>query len=200
VNYQCEQFHDIKHYLSVTTGPTEEPVSVDDCKQYLRVDYNDEDSLIANWITTAREMVERDSARALLTQTLTLRMDSFPDRTIYLKRLPVQSVSSVQYVDTGGTTTTLSSSSYVTDLTTEPARIQPAYGLIWPFTRYQSNAVTVTFIAGYSSVATVPEIAKQLIKVMVCHWFQRPESCGSVDEFWSAYWAMIGRLQWSAYA
>lgn len=198
--YQCEQFHDIKRYLKVATGPTEEPVSVDDCKQYLRVDFNDEDNLISSWITTAREMVERDSARALLTQTLELRMDAFPERTIYLERLPVQSVSSVQYVDTGGTTTTLASSNYVTDLTTEPARIQPAYGLIWPFTRYQSNAVIVTFVAGYSSVAAVPEIAKQLIKVMVCHWFQRPESCGSADEFWSAYWAMIGRIQWSQYA
>ena len=198
--YQCEQFHDVKHYLTVSTAPTEEPVSVDECKQYLRVDYNDEDSLFASWIKAARELVEKDSARALLTQTLTLKMDAFPARTIYLERLPVQSVSSIQYVDTSGTTQTLSSSNYVTDLTTEPARIEPAYGLIWPFTRYQSNAVTVTFVGGYSSVATVPEIAKQAIKIMVCHWYQRPETCGSVDEFFNVYWSMIGRLQWSSYA
>jgi len=41
------------------------------------------------------------------------------------------------------------------DLATEPGRIAPAYGQIWPIVRQQLAAVQVSFCAGYGPVTTV---------------------------------------------
>lgn len=40
------------------------------------------------------------------------------------------------------------------DLTTEPGRIAPAYGQIWPIVRQQLAAVQVAFVAGYGPVTS----------------------------------------------
>jgi hypothetical protein len=72
---------------------------------------------------------------------------------------PVQSVTSVVYVDTAGVSQTLVvTTDYVVDTSAEPARIYPAYGCSWPSARSQPNAITVTYVAGYGLAgANVPE-------------------------------------------
>lgn len=63
---------------------------------------------------------------------------------------PVQSVTSVVYVDTAGVSQTLVvTTDYVVDTSSEPARIYPAYSCSWPSARAQRNAITVTYVAGY---------------------------------------------------
>jgi hypothetical protein len=42
------------------------------------------------------------------------------------------------------------------DVTTEPARIAPGYGQIWPIVRQQLATVQVNFVAGYGPVTTIP--------------------------------------------
>ena len=195
-----DEFQEISHFLKVTTAPADEPVLIDECNLYSRLDTQDEATLVRSWLKAAREMVEKDSRRPLMSQTLTLYMDCFPARTIYLERSPVISVTSIGYVDTDGSSQTLATSHYRTDLVSEPARITPAYGDVWPFTRYQTNAVNVVFIAGYATVAEVPEIAKELIRTVVDFWYLRPGTIKTVDEFSDYYWNMIGRLQWGIYA
>jgi uncharacterized phiE125 gp8 family phage protein len=62
----------------------------------------------------------------------------------------VNSITSVSYVDTNGTTQTLSSADYSLDTFSKPAQINLAFGKTWPAVRNQPNAVTVTFEAGYT--------------------------------------------------
>lgn len=74
---------------------------------------------------------------------------------ILLPWSPVQSVSSVAYVDTAGVTQPLTvTTDYVVDTSSEPARIYPAYQCSWPSCRGQRNAITVTYIAGYGASGT----------------------------------------------
>lgn len=194
-------FHEVKRFTQVYTEPALEPVTVDEVMDQANIDVHDQPELLQGYITAARIMVEKDVARSLMTQTIKLRMDEFPGFEIMLERPPVQSVSSITYVDTDGTTQTLSSSLYETDLSSEPARVRPAYGRVWPFTRYMSNAVTVTYVAGYSSAADVPQTAKLAIKLLASHWYRNREAVGQAgDEVAFAYTALINRLKWRDYA
>lgn len=77
---------------------------------------------------------------------------------ILLPAGPLQSVSSVAYVDAAGSSHTLTvTTDYVVDASAEPARIYPAYGASWPAVRSQRNAITITRVCGYGLTgASVP--------------------------------------------
>jgi uncharacterized phiE125 gp8 family phage protein len=116
------------------------------------------DPLLGRFIRTARQMAETATRRALITQTLDLYLDSFPFWEVTLPRPTLQSVTSITYVDDNGVTQTLDTSLYLVDTTTEPARITPAFGEVWPTTRWQTNAVRIRYAAGYgATAASVPE-------------------------------------------
>lgn len=178
----------MQYGLSVATPPASEPVSTAEARAHLRIDHVDDDAYIAALITAARSVVEERLRRALITQTLTLTMDHFPGAhdaldalvhaagVIRLPRSPVQSVSSITYVDDSGVTQTLSASGYRVDTSSVMARIEPAYGETWPTTRPVSNAVTVTFVAGYGAAAAVPLPIKQAVLVLVGTWFEHREA------------------------
>lgn len=153
--------------LKLITGPTEEPVTLAEAKAHLRIEHNDLDSLITAQITSARLQVESITARALITQTWEQTWDwGFPC-TITLDKNPVQSITSVTYIDTAGVTQTVGVSDYTYDLNAPRALIYPAYGMYWPTARGERNAVTVRFVAGFGAASAVPEDIKTAIKLML---------------------------------
>ncbi len=77
---------------------------------------------------------------------------------------PIQSITSVEYVDTDGATQTLASSGYQFDA---KGRLSPSYGNSWPSTRSQYDAVTVTYIAGETHAGNVPEDIKHAMLLMI---------------------------------
>lgn len=188
--------------IVVQTAPAVEPISLAEAKTHLRVDIPDDDALIQGFIRAARLNLERTYRRAFLTQTLMLSLDYFgqPDftptwmygwpptmltygptgwmvptaSTIEL-RAPVQSVTSVTYVDPSGTTQTLAPANYTLDIASEPGRLMPAQGKIWPVTAPVPNAVQVTFVAGYTSPGLVPDDMKSAIKLLLGVWYQNRE-------------------------
>lgn len=107
-------------------------------------------------ITAARLAAEQDLGRRLITQTLAAYYDAFPVYSLFLLP-PLSSVTSITYLDTDGASQTLAADQYTVDAKSIPARITPAYGVTWPSTRAQSNAVYVTFVAGYGAASAVPE-------------------------------------------
>src|SRR5688572_21345135 len=147
--------------LVLVTAPTSEPIMVGETKDFLRVTGSDEDVLISGLITAARQTVDgRDGwlNRALITQTWDLVLDAFPSTTltpIEVPLPPLQSVTSITYVDGNGATQTWSSVNYLVDSKSQPGRITPAHGESYPATRRIVNAVTVRFVAGYGGAAAV---------------------------------------------
>lgn len=101
------------------------------------------------------------------------------DRTGYGIVLPIsslRSVDSITYIDTGGVQQTLDPSTYLVDLN-DPARIMPAYGVVWPNTRQQINAVSVTYTVGYgTAAASVPEGIKAWMKLRIGSLYEHRES------------------------
>jgi uncharacterized phiE125 gp8 family phage protein len=145
----------------LTTAPTKEPLVVDDLRQHLRVDTSDEDFLLETWLVAARRHVEAYTGAAILMQTWEARLDAFPDGDeIELPRNPVQSISSIQYVDTAGATQTFAGTNY--DLVAPPDPnggswiVALGYGKSWPPARGHIGDVRISFVAGYLERKDVP--------------------------------------------
>lgn len=161
--------------LTRDTDATTEPVTLAQMKAHLRFTWNNEDDLIATLITACRRHLEDYAGRAFITQTWTLKLDSFPC-VIEVPRPPFIGITSFTYIDTNGDSQTVDSSLYTADSSSEPGRIFEAYNQQWPTTRCQRNAVTLTYTAGYGSSADdVPAEFKAAIKLFVAHLFKHRE-------------------------
>lgn len=165
--------------LTLLTPPSTEPVSVDAAKLHLRVDSDEENTLITTFISAARRHVENMTGRALLTQTWRYDTDTFPryPQPIRLGRAPLQSVTTVKYYNTSGVLTTVGSSGYIVDTSVEYGEIMLAYGSTWPTARYQRNAISVEFVAGYGDdPEDVPQDLISAMLLMIGHLYANRES------------------------
>lgn len=153
--------------LTLTSPPASEPVTVAEAKARLRVTVAAEDGDIASLIQQARALAEAACQRAFVTQTYSLKLDDFPrgrDRTIYLPRPPLQSVSSVTYYDAAGAPQALGPAGYWVAPGGEPGRLLPPAGAEWPAVQAgRPEAVEVVYVAGYGDAAAVPPPAKAAI-------------------------------------
>jgi uncharacterized phiE125 gp8 family phage protein len=183
--------------IQLVTPPAEEPVTLIEAKLHLRVDFDDDDTLIASLITTARQAAETLTGRQLITARWKQVLDCFPGpslmgvpagqaftlpgHAILLAKAPVQSVISINYLDMGSVSQTMPVSNYTVDSACEPARITPVFGQIWPICLPQIGAVSVTFDAGYGTAAQVPEGIKSWIKLRVGSLYAHREEVAALS-------------------
>lgn len=152
-----------RYILKRTVAPTFYPVSVEDVKGYLSISDYDQDMVVNHCLRAAVVEAEALQDRIFATSTWTLALDEFPGSdTIILPISPLQSVSSITYLDYAGTSQTLATTVYAADTAREPPRITLKYNQSWPSTYGQANAVTITFVAGYTAT-TLPDDARMLI-------------------------------------
>lgn len=159
-----------------TTAPTAEPVSLTEAKLHLRVDHDEEDSLILGLIVAAREYAEMVTNRQLVTATWTAKLDYFPAYELRLPHPPLASVTSIAYVDSQGTSQTLSASLYSVDTTSKPGMVTPIYGETWPAVQGQHHAVTIVYVAGHGGPESVPDGIKKAMLMSVGHWYENREA------------------------
>lgn len=165
--------------LTLNTAPTSEPVAVEDLQAHSVIATGTDDDLISDMIATAREQIEDETGRALMTQTWVLKLDGFPDEdVIYMPRPPLASVTSIAYVDTNGDSQTWSSAEYDVDISSKvrKGRITPAYGYSWPSTRDEMGSVTITYVAGYGAASAVPRQLKQALMLLVGAMYEHREA------------------------
>lgn len=183
--------------IQLVTPPTEEPVSLLEAKLHLRVDFDEDDMLIASLITAARQAAETLTGRQLTTARWKQVLDCFPGpslmgvpagqaftlpgHAILLAKAPVQSVVSINYLDMGSVNQTMPALTYTVDVACEPARITPVFGQIWPICLPQIGAVSVTFDAGYGTATQVPEGIKSWIKLRVGSLYAHREEVAALS-------------------
>jgi uncharacterized phiE125 gp8 family phage protein len=169
-----------------TIAPATEPVTVADMEDHARISDLDpvEEGYIDGLISKARRYVERALNRQLITATWVVYLERFPVE-IELWKLPVQSITSIQYVDTDGATQTLDPAQYQVDLSgpDQPARIKPAYGCVWPNSRGETyQAVIITFTAGYGDEAEdVPGTLLHAIQLLAAHLYRQREPVNAAN-------------------
>lgn len=164
----------------ITAQPSGYALSVDDVKAFLAIDSTAFDDQLQQLILAGTTAVENATGRKLLTQTVAEYFDAFPRQFHYGHKLrllwaPVQSVTSIAYVDTSGDDQTWDAANYDVDLVAEPASIRLADGGSLPSTKYQLQAVTITYQVGHGTADDVPDAAQRFIlNYCLTEWERRP--------------------------
>jgi uncharacterized phiE125 gp8 family phage protein len=188
--------------VKVITAPAVEPISLEQAKAHLRVDTADQDDLIEALITAAREKVEEETGRALITQTLEFALDYFveppdlrfvtlpyitPAKAILIPRPPLIALKRIAYYDGGGNEVLLHdevgsptvTSDLVVDTYSVPGRLVPAAGGNWPSVQDRANAVTIRYTAGYGDDGeAVPMPMRQAMLLLIGHYHENPSATG----------------------
>ncbi len=167
--------------LALTTGPSVEPVTLAEAKSHLRIDIDDDDTDISAFIVAARIYVEKQLNKQLITATYTWRVDTFPlgvqPFVLPYPVFPLQTVTSINYIDVSGDSQLLATSVYNVNVDDEPAEITLKFDQTWPDIRTQDNAVTLVLVAGYGDAGSdVPEYLEVAIKQLVGHWYENREA------------------------
>lgn len=186
----------MRYSQTIPPDPTQFVLSPADAMRQANVTDPREAPYVTDLIRTATEWIEQELNVQCLPATWLCALDAFPNE-ILLERLPITGVLQIEYTDTWGNTQILPSDQYQVDNLAPnfPARIQPAYGLVWPVTRGYSrtwptieanhlgelpeitgyyNAVQVTFTAGFGA-SNIPQKILHAVRLLVATWYRDRE-------------------------
>jgi len=162
--------------LAVVTPPTEEPLTLAELKEHLRIETADDNDYITALGISGREWCEGFCNRQFVTATYDWSVDKFSS-SFLLPKPELQSVTTVKYIDTDGATHSVSDSVYDVDIEQETRRLRLAYSESWPSDRRSTpNSVIIRFVAGYGDADAVPETIKAAIKLLVGHLYEHREA------------------------
>ncbi len=182
-----------KQYIRLLTPPAPDAITIDEAREWLREDSEDQDSTISLLIRTARDTAERVTGRATLPTEFMQSLDAFPVyngndtingypivpwpyntavSAISLMRSPVIEVTSLKFYDTSGVLQTVNPSDYFVDGTHEPGRLGPVSGFYWPTTQLRPGAVQITYTAGYATAELIPGNMLLAMRMMLAHWYE----------------------------
>ncbi len=197
--------------LAVTAPPLVEPASLDLVRRHCRIDFLDDDDLLAGYLTAARMWAESYLGRCLITQTLRWTLSDRADhgawpgipsalwyapaalglpnrllRPLELPRAPVQAVASVTLRDIDGNDTVVDAGSWSADLTLDPARLRLLPGFAGGAVRHTQ----VAFTAGYGDTAdAVPKPIQQAVLLLTAFLYEhRGDSGGEMPK--AAEWLL----------
>ena len=212
--------------LNLISPPAIEPVSLDQAKSFCTVSrgFTDDDQLISGLISAAREVAETYIRRSIFNQSWLLTLDNFPlfwgrstvkniaessfpysyffeGVTIKLPRPHCVSVSSIQYLDVNGDSQTLSSSNYVLDTNSEPARLIPAPNFYWPTaTVYIPGSVQIEFVSGTwgdgVEVNTCPQNVVTAISLLAAHFYGNREGAAPIPD---AFYRLLDSVRFTSF-
>jgi uncharacterized phiE125 gp8 family phage protein len=171
----------------ITKIATSEPITLATVKQFLRVDFEQEDNLISQLIRSARSYLEMRTNTELTNTTVEQHLDSFPivnPMIQYSFSLPIQipisancviplytpvsAFTSIQYRDTNEAWQTLDSSKYVVDIT--EGRVQIINS---PQTSQYIDCIKITYTVG-----GISEELKAALLMIVNDWYEHRSANG----------------------
>lgn len=182
--------------LKLVSAPAEDPVSLSEIKNYLRISVSTDDAMLTGFITAATRLVEAWLNRKLVTQTWDLFDDCFPEYRnfdalkegwqegalseyisqkdfISIPFFPLQSVTFLKTFDEDDTEFTMPSSDYQVDTISEPGRLALRLSATWPTTVLRTvNGINIRFVCGYGTASAVPYPIKQAIQMMVGKFYE----------------------------
>ena len=160
--------------MKLITPPAQEPITLEEAKIYLRVDHDDEDALIEQLITAAREFCEQYQSRVYGEQTweiYPLKVGKFYE---LMFPVPTISIDEVTYLLADGTTQTLTPvTEYRTDTRsmTAPAELFIINPPTAKLDKYTPITITVT-----SGSDEVPARVIQAMYLLIGTFYENRES------------------------
>jgi len=133
-------------------------VDLDDLKQHLKIDGDDEDGILAIYAAAGEEAVENHTRHALTRRSFTWAGPSFR-RIGCLPRRPVRAIDVVSYWTPAGQEAALSADGW-------RMTADGIVGAPWPAVARGDGAVTVTYEAGYDDELPLPPALKNAALMM----------------------------------
>ena len=163
----------------MVTEPTAEPVTLVEAKLFARIDTDDDDALVTALISSARQCVEEETGRALMTQTRDAFLNHYPQaKEFELSWRDIQSVTYIRALNEDGTYDEVDSGEILLDGKNGRVGIKtgsPFFPIGVVGDQY-FNGFVIRYVSGESDAAYVPEWAKTAIKMLVAHWYEHREA------------------------
>jgi uncharacterized phiE125 gp8 family phage protein len=155
------------------SGPAVEPITLAEAKQFIRVEHNDDDDIIAALIAGARIHVETQTRRALITQSWRLTRDVWPELgCIPVLPVPLRTLDAARVYRSDGSTLAIDVAVFAVDKVAAPARLAFTRGA-FPVPERTVAGIEVDVTCGYGNApANVPEPLRQAIRLLVAHWYE----------------------------
>src|SRR4030042_4070907 len=150
------------------TAPAAEPCTTQEAKDFMKIDYSTDDTLMGELITTAREWVENYIGRAMVSRIVTAEWTRH-GKVMWLPVQPAISITSVKHVlsDNSKDTLTVDEDYFVKGSTTIQIHL-PA----------SSNGLEIVYTAGYSSV---PKTLKHAVMRIVANYYENREDLTGIN-------------------
>jgi uncharacterized phiE125 gp8 family phage protein len=165
-----------------TVAPTVVPVSTELMRAQVRVDFNDDDVLLAHQIKAATDYLDGYGGilgRAIMAQTWRQDFPCF-DTVMRLPLGDLISVASVKYRDADNVEQTASPSLYGSYTDARGPYVKLLSGQSWPATYDREDAVSVTWVCGYGANASaIPADISMAIMQIAAHWYENREAVGT---------------------
>ena len=157
--------------VEVTTPPAEDPVTLAETREWLRVDGTDQDTMIATLITAATEWAEGYTRRAFVDRDLDITFSNFPlvGVDLYLPFPPATALTALTYVDGDGVAKVFDIADTTLEALTGLLRVNGDAVEDWPQSVFSVNAL---YTGGFGDAAAVPEEVKTAIKIAVAQMFE----------------------------
>lgn len=156
-------------YLVQTVAPISEPITLEEAKDFMRILEADDDALITAMIESAREFAENYTNRQIISATYELYTEWYTQDMVMPKN-PIQSITSIEYMDEAGTYQTLDPTLYYLYGENDLYKIHFEEDL--PEYKEHKKAIKITFVAGYT---TVPSAFASYMKVFVSNLYENRE-------------------------
>ena len=175
--------------LSVVTSPTVLPISVSECKTFLRVNGHYEDQLIRRFIESAVSMIDgvNGIGYALMRQQWRVGSDTRlfgmnPD-WVELPGTPIRSTDNVTlgYTDGSGTSQTVTLSDWYDAgvVSDKPVIRKPTN---WPIDHDSTEPITIEYWLGETDPDNLPADLLQSIRFIVCSMYEKRDSIEGVSD------------------
>ena len=156
--------HVYKSYIyKVTIEPVNLPISIALLKEHVKLDPADtsQDTYLELIIKAASGYCEKYTARTLINTTYETYRDDFSSNCMQLRRSPLSSLTSVEYLVSDVLTTVDDTTYYITDSQSYPV-IYIKSDEAWPTDiDDRKQSVVITFVAGYGADDTsIPDDLK----------------------------------------
>lgn len=159
---------------TLISPPSAEPVSLAEAKQFLRVEHDDDDDVIAALITGSRIHVEAQTRRALITQTWRIVREAWPDSgVVEIVPAPLRELIAVRLYGADNESDEIDIEEFGVDISS--GLLLVPQGVSAPGRAV--SGIEIDIEVGYGDEAgDVPEPLRHAIRLLVAHWYENRAS------------------------
>jgi len=166
------KWDDIAWSSKLSAAPSAEPPSYAEASAFLRLPDTTDQTYVTALIASARQKVEEDTGRRLITQSWTLYADAFPSDAIVLPWAPLISVTSIKTTTAAGVQSVLAATKYQVDTTSGRPRIWLSDTGSWPGDLRLHFGIEIICSVGYGAAGSaVPGPLLEAIRECLSLWY-----------------------------